>query len=235
MVRFYCSVFLGALSLLVLPVDGAMAAPLTIIEPSPPAEETAISRDSFDLVSISQQVQSLLQTARTINNSGDAATALVQIDQAVALVQLLPIGEERDRLLAPTGSYLIELKALDQALAIAQAMTDDTYGNTGNLRTQLEVALTKAYIQTGQTPQAVQLIQSLNLDGRDFYWMVAVEALANQGDVEEAVNLFENVKDKDNLLFTDVDGNAITHAYIGAGQFAAAQNFLAQHPISDPY
>ncbi len=61
--------------------------------------------------------------------------------------------------------------------------------------------------------------------------MVAVEASANQGDVEAAENLFENVKDKENLFFTDVDGNAIAHAYIAAGQFAAAQNFLAQHPI----
>lgn len=247
MIRLSSLMLLGTLSLMVWPVEGAIAQPPTaMIAVSAPTtnpstkqaqlnEDAAVSDPSPEgAVSPDEQVEELLRAAQTLNDQGDLSDALIQIDRATALVKTLPSGEERDRLLAPIGSRLIEIKALDRALAIAQAMTHETYGNMlGTLRTELEIALIKAYIQTGQTPQAVQFIQSLSLDGSDFYWMVAVETLANQGDVEAAENLFENVKSKDDIVFSDVDGNAIAHAYIGAGQFAAAQNFLAQHPVSN--
>ncbi|PZO20322.1 MAG: hypothetical protein DCF25_06735 [Leptolyngbya foveolarum] len=245
MIRLPSLMLLGTLSLMVWPVEGAIAQPPTaMIAVSAPAidqsveqaqlnEDAAVSdRSPEGAVSPDEQVEELLRAAQTLNDQGDLSDALIQIDRATALVKTLPSGEERDRLLSPIGSRLVEMRALDRVEAIAQAMTYDTFGNTVMLRMELEQSLIKAYIQTEQTPQAVQLIQSLNLEG-DFYWMVAVEALANQGDVEAAENLFENVKDKENLFFIDVDGNAIAHAYIGAGQFAAAQNFLAQHPVSN--
>ncbi len=247
MIRLSSLMLLGTLSLMVWPVEGAIAKPPTaMIAVSTPAidqsieqaqlsEDAAVSdRSPEGAVSPNEQVEELLRAAQTLNDQGDLSDALIQIDRATALVKTLPSGEERDRLLSPIGSRLVEMRALDRVEAIAQAMTYDTFSNMMMmmLRMELEQSLIKAYIQTEQTPQAVQLIQSLNLEG-DFYWMVAVEALANQGDVEAAANLFENVKDKENLFFTDVDGNAIARAYIGTGQFAAAQNFLAQHPVSD--
>ena len=255
MIRLSSLMLLGTLSLIVWPVEGAMAEPLlrsiaqpppSIISASTPATDQSIEPVQLDedadasthssegAASLNEQVEELLQTTQALNNQGDSSDALIQIDQATALVKALPSGEERDRLLARIGSRLLEMKALDRVEATAQAMTYDTFdiGNMVILRMELEKSLTRAYIQAGQTAQAVQFIQSLNLEG-DLYWMVAVEALSNQGDVEAAENLFENVKDKENLFFTDVDGNAIARAYIAAGQFAAAQNFLAQHPISE--
>ncbi|MGB3300725.1 MAG: hypothetical protein WBA76_20870 [Phormidesmis sp.] len=218
------------------PLTTKIVSSLPASEPSPQADATTISNNApKPTASLDGQVQALLQAAQIANSQGDSAAALAQLEQAIALTKPLPEGEARDRLLDLIGSRLIEVKAFDRVGAIAQAMTYSTFGNTGILRTQLEMALIKAYIQNRQTPQAEQFIQSLSVDGRDFYWMVAVEALANQGDVEAAANLFENVKDKDNLLFTDVDGNAIARAYIGQGQFAAAQSFLAQHPVLDSY
>lgn len=245
MIRLSSLMLLGTPSLMVWPVEGAIAKPPTaMIAVSAPAtdqsteqaqlnEDAAVSDPSPEgAVSLNEQVEELLRTAQTLNDQGDLSDALVQIDRATALVKTLPSGEERDRLLSPIGSRLVEMRALDRVEAIAQAMTHETYGNMlGTLRTELEIALIKAYIQTGQTPQAVQFIQSLSLDGSDFYWMVAVETLANQGDVEAAENLFENVEIKDELAFSDY--SAIARAYIGTGQFAVAQNFLAQHPVSN--
>lgn len=246
MIRLSSLMLLGALGLIVWPVEGAIAqSPTPIIAVSAPATDQSIEQaqlnegaavstpSSEGAASLNEQVEELLRAAQTLNDQGDLSDALIQIDRATALVETLPSGEERDRLLAPIGSRLVEMRALDRVGSLIQTMTYETYGNTGNLRTELQVALIRAYIQTRQMPQAVELIQSLSLDGSDFYWMVAVEALANQGDVEAAENLFENVKDKENLFFSDVDNNAIAHAYIAAGQFVAAQNFLAQHPISE--
>ena len=246
MIQLSRLMLLGTLSLMVWPVEGAIAKPSdAVIAVSTPAvgqstkqaqlnEDAAVSdRSSEEAVSLNEQVEGLLRTAQTLNDQGDLSAALSQIDRATALVETLPSGEERDRSLNLIGSHLIEMNALDRVEAIAQAMTYNTFGSDLMLRTELELALVKAYIQTEQTPQAVQFIQSLNPEG-DFYWLSAVQILADQGDLAEAESLFENVKDPDYLNYIRGGGNAINQAYAGAGQFAAAQNFLAQHPVSDP-
>lgn len=247
MIQLSRLMLVGTLSLMVWPVEGAIAKPSdAMIAVSAPAvdrsieqaqlnEDAAVSdRSSEEAVSLNEQVEGLLRTAQTLNDQGELSAALSQIDRATALAKTLPLGEERDRSLSLIGSRLVEMKALDRVEAIAQAMTYDTFGSALMLRTEFELALVKAYIQTEQTPHAVRFIQSLTLEGRDLYWLSAVETLADQGDVEEAESLFENVKDPNYLSYIGVTGNAIDRAYAGAGQFAAAQNFLTQHPISDP-
>ncbi len=177
MIRLSSLILLGTLSLMVWPVEGAIAEQPDAMIAEPPDAMIAVSTSAVDQsieqaqlnedaavsdrlpegsVSFNEQVEELLRAAQTLNDQGDSSDALIQIDRATALVEALPSGEERDRLLSTIGSRLVEMKALDRVGAIAQAMTHETYGSTlGTLRTELEVALIRAYVQTGQTAQAV--------------------------------------------------------------------------------
>jgi hypothetical protein len=236
-------VVIAALSLWVWPLEGAMAEPSkgiarTAIANSPEAHEALYSLpaemtdpSSAEAANISNQVQAQLQTAQTLSNQGEQAAALAQLNQATALVMPMPAGEDRDRLLSSIGSHLIDLKALDQAQTIAQAMTYETLGPADVFRVELEQSIVKSYIQANQTPQATQLIQSLKPEMRDQYWLTAIETLAKQGDVSEATNLFGQIADPS--YFRYAANNAIIQAHIGAEQFAAGQAFLAQQSFLD--
>ncbi len=222
------------LSLVVWSVEGKIAAA------QPPAEQIqqpesseVVPQPSTPAMSVFDQVQAMLQAAQALINKGNSADALVQLDQATMQAKtLLPAGESRDRLLSAIGLQLLEIKALDQAQAIAQAMTYETLGAVDLFRVELEKSLVRVYIQAQQTPQAVQLIQALKPEMRDQYWVIAIETLAQQGEASEATALLKNIVDQ--TYFRYVAINAITRAHISAEQFAQAQTFLAQQPYADP-
>ncbi len=221
------------MSLLIWPLSEKMTAPAAAVEPPQQAEMTEAVTDSpAPAADIFNQVQTLLQSAQISANQNDSVAALAQLDQATVLSKTLPSGESRDRLLSPIGLQLIELKAFDQVQTVAQSMTYETLGNADLVRVELEKALVKAYIQSQQTPQSVQLIQALQPEMRDPYWVLAIETLAQQGDVSEATALFKNVANQDYLRYMAV--KAITQAHIGAEQFDQAQAFLVQQPSTDP-
>lgn len=168
---------------------------------------------------IATQVQSLLTSARSLEQTGSGAAAKDSLRQATELAQTLQDEFSRDRLLRSIGLALVEIDALDAAWAIAQTMSYKTYEAEG-LRSELENALIAAYIQSDRTPQAVSLIEALQPAIRDQYWVEAIETLAEQRNITAAAALIERIGDSSYFRYLAI--NAVSRAYIGARQFETA-------------
>ncbi|MGB3768636.1 MAG: ankyrin repeat domain-containing protein, partial [Phormidesmis sp.] len=180
---------------------------------------------------VQRQVESLLQSARAADQP--AEMALSQLSQAGALAQTISDVEIRDRLLQGIGLRSVELGALEEAQAIAQAMNYETYGAMGRSRPELEQAVIKAYMQSGQTAQALSIAESAPPNVRAQYWEAATGALVDQNLLAEAAALLNRIPD-DSIFDDNYRQQAISRinqAYIGAGQFEAAQTLLQQQPF----
>ena len=185
---------------------------------------------------IQSQVQDLLQFARV--GDGSTETALSQLNQATELAQTISDVRTHDRILQGIGSMFVELDALAEAQAIAQAMTYETYGEMGAFRPQLERAIIKAYIQSGQTSQALSIAENAPSNVRKQYWVEAIYALADQNLPVEAAALIDRIADDPSSGVSGFDVhdrrqaiNRINQIYIGAEQFDKAQAFLQQQAL----
>ncbi|PZO21817.1 MAG: hypothetical protein DCF25_04540 [Leptolyngbya foveolarum] len=177
---------------------------------------------------IQRQVQDLLQSARAEDQSRE--TALSQLSQATELAQTISDVKERDHLLQGIGWAFVELDALEEARAIAQAMNYETYGETGRFRPELEQAIIKAYIQSGQMAQALSIAENAPPNVRDQYWEEAIGALVDQNLPVEAAALLDRIADDFgfDVYYRQRAISRINQVYIGAEQFETAQTFLQQ-------
>jgi hypothetical protein len=230
--RFSGLLLMSALGLFL--VQDAIAIPtISVVDEVTCAVEPAVATPAVAAeADLSEQVRLLLQAAQTSARQGESAAALAQLEQAAELAKTLPLSDRRDYLLSPIGMAMVELEAFDRAEVIASSMTYETLGTNDLLRVDLEKALVRSYIQTEQLPQATRLIEAFKPEMRDQFWVLAVETLAQQGDISAAVDLFANVVDQG--YFRMVGVNAINRVYLGAEQFEAAQAFLSQQPFTDP-
>lgn len=181
-----------------------------------------------------QSIADALQVAQQRSAQGDVPAALDQLRQAVDLARALPSTDQQDYWLKVIGDRFLTLNALEQAQAVAQTMSYETLGLNDLLRVDLEKSIVRAYLQAGQTAPATDFIQSLPTPMQDQYWIVMVEELAQQGQVEEAKEALGRVVDQGYFRYLGI--SAINRAYIAAEQFEAAQQFL-QNPdyaFADP-
>ena len=194
------------------------------------AETTDIeTTDPQQLINIQRQVEDLLQAARA--DSRSVKKAVSQLSQAAELAQTISDVENRDRLLRDIGFILVELDALENAEAIAQAMNYETRDRTGsNLRSRLEKTLIRAYVRADRMPQAQRIAAKSPPNVSPQYWAVVAEALVEQNMLVEATALLDRVSDS--TASYDYQQRSvisqINQAYIGAEQFEAAQAFLQQ-------
>lgn len=181
--------------------------------------------------SIQNQVQDLLQSARVENGLTEAV--LSQLNQAAELAQTISDVTTRDRLLQGIGLMFVELDALVEARAITQAMNYETYGERGGVRPNLEQAIIKAYIQLGQTPQALSIAENAPPNVRDRYWVEAIDALVDQNLPVEAAALLDRIADNSgfDVYYRRQAISRINQVYIGAEQFETAQTFLQQQAL----
>ena len=116
MIRLPSLMLLGTLSLIVWPVEGAIAEPPdAIIAVSTSAVDQSIEQAQLNedaavsdrlpegSVSFNEQVEELLRAAQTLNDQGDLSDALIQIDRATALVKLCLWGRSAIAYWLPSG------------------------------------------------------------------------------------------------------------------------------------
>ncbi len=183
---------------------------------------------------VQRQVQDLLQSARGEGQS--RKTALSQLSQAAELAQTISDAASRDRLLQDIGLGLVELNALAEAEAITQTISYGAYGYEYGSRPELERAIIKAYIQSGQTPQAVSIAENTPSDRRNNYWMAVIDALADQNLLVEAAALLDRFTGDSSLddyqRYQAI--SRINQVYIDAEQFEQSQVFLQTRSLKHP-
>jgi thioredoxin-like negative regulator of GroEL len=252
--RLSALLLLGTLSAWAMPWGSAMAnfAEAAALDPEPVLAQLPIDQPSYETPfeipgsdsdsaepmdaaldsNVVAQANALVQSARELSQQGNAAAAIAQLSQATEQAETITGKDSRDDILSSIGFVLLDLNAFEQAEAVAQTMTYETFGSTEMLRVELEKALTNRYIQLGQQDKAIALIQAVPEEKRETYWVVAIEALIKQGEIAEAVALYGNFIDVLNLRH--VAFNAINRAYIGTEKFDEAQAFANQDPFADP-
>ena len=178
------------------------------------------------LNNIQRQVEDLLQSTRVEDQPREAN--LSQLSRAGELAQTISEVEIRDRLLRSIGQAFVELEALKDAEAIAQAMNYKSggYDYSSGSRAELEQAIIKAYAQSGQAAQALSVAENAPPTIGDQYWLIAIETLAMQGNIAEATTLFSRISDS--VYSYPWALRSVTRAYIGAEQFSAAQTLWQQ-------
>ena len=181
-----------------------------------------------------RQVQDLLQSARGEDQS--RKMALLQLSRASELAQTISGLGIRDRLLRDIGLEFVELNALAEAEVIAQKISYGAYGYVDGSRPELERAIIKAYIQSGQMDQALSIAENTPPDRRNKYWMAVIDALIDQNLPVEAAALLDRFIGNSNLddSYRQQAISQINQVYLGAEQFEQSQAFLQARALKHP-
>lgn len=175
------------------------------------------------------QIEQHLHLAQAAQRHGNDTQALDQLGQALSLVIALPDLEARDRWLQCLGDRFLALDAPDRAQAAAQAMSYDTIGNGDLRRATLERAIIRAYLIDGQRVAATDLIAAAPEGIQELYWQTGIEALAQHGQVAQALELLPNIQD---AYFQIQARRAIHQAYLGVENFGAARRLWSESSVA---
>lgn len=188
----------------------------------PPVEST-----NAQIETIQQNTQDLLQSARQ-NALSDEQT-LEQLGRAAEWAQQLSAARDRNPLLYEIGLELLKHGQLEEARAISELTTYDRETNFSKGRPQMEEALVVAYVRAGEMAQVRSLIDSAKPSFQDSYWVKAIEALTDRGDLATAKSLVDKISAGSYALESAI--REISRAYVGLEAFEQAASFVEQQSL----
>ncbi|MBD0269751.1 MAG: hypothetical protein ICV77_15835, partial [Cyanobacteria bacterium Co-bin8] len=190
----------------------------------PPAIASAVPLVIAASATPQDQAGTLLRTAQQLTATGARDQALATLAQAEQLARQIKDATQQDQILMHIAAEYAKLNAYERAIAIGQGMTYNSYAPDYccvPLRTEVEIAIARAYLRSGQLEPAQQLVQSVPEGMAKHQVLVAIiEELAAQQRFEEAIALSNTiVNDYPQKILAQL---AIHKGYIGAGQWAEA-------------